>query len=174
MQIPFLYRVAQKAEQSIFSGLCSDQQLAFFQPCWIEHLFFITITPRSSNLVENFFILWVISYGLSFSRFARFPETRGTINEKWMANSENDSPHSKNTRVSVTRKRVHWGQTQFYLARVKKITVDQSKVLKIRQFRFFLLGPPGNIYHVSHTLFTIYVALYANTVPIWGGGHTRY
>ena len=25
-----------------------------FTPCWIEHLFFIIITPRSSNLVENF------------------------------------------------------------------------------------------------------------------------
>ena len=27
------------------------------------------------------FILWVISYGLSFSGFARFPEFRGTIND---------------------------------------------------------------------------------------------
>ena len=25
-----------------------------FSPCWIEHLFLITITPRSSNLVENY------------------------------------------------------------------------------------------------------------------------
>ena len=25
-----------------------------FSPCWIEHLFLIIITPRSSNLVENF------------------------------------------------------------------------------------------------------------------------
>ena len=39
------------------------------------------------------FILWVISYGLSFLRFARFPEFRGMINDyKWMANPENDSP----------------------------------------------------------------------------------
>ena len=36
-----------------FSGLCSDQQLSF-SPCWIEHLFLLIITPRSSNLVENF------------------------------------------------------------------------------------------------------------------------
>ena len=36
-----------------FLGLCSDQQLSF-SPCWIEHLFLIIITPRSSNLVENF------------------------------------------------------------------------------------------------------------------------
>ena len=35
-----------------FSGLCSNQQL-FSSPCWIEHLFPI-ITPRSSNLVDNF------------------------------------------------------------------------------------------------------------------------
>ena len=38
------------------------------------------------------FFLWVISYGLSFSGFARFPEFRGTINDKSMANPENDSP----------------------------------------------------------------------------------
>ena len=25
-----------------------------FSPCWIEHLFLIIITPRSSNLAENF------------------------------------------------------------------------------------------------------------------------
>ena len=36
-----------------FSGLCSNQQ-SFSSPCWIEHLFPIIITPRSSNLVENF------------------------------------------------------------------------------------------------------------------------
>ena len=36
-----------------FSGLCSNQQL-FSSLCWIEHLFPIIITPRSSNLVENF------------------------------------------------------------------------------------------------------------------------
>ena len=41
-----------------------------FSPCWIEHLFLIIITPRSSNLVENCLFLWVISYGLSFSGFA--------------------------------------------------------------------------------------------------------
>ena len=36
-----------------FSGLCSNQQL-FSSLCWIEHLFPIIITPRSSNLVANF------------------------------------------------------------------------------------------------------------------------
>ena len=30
-----------------------DEQLVF-SPCWIEHLFLIIMTPRSSNLVENF------------------------------------------------------------------------------------------------------------------------
>ena len=40
-------------EQSIFLGLCSGQQLSF-SPCWIEHLVLIIITPRSSNVVENF------------------------------------------------------------------------------------------------------------------------
>ena len=41
-----------KTEQSIFLGLCSDEQL-FFSPCWIEHLYLIIMTPRSSNLVKN-------------------------------------------------------------------------------------------------------------------------
>ena len=36
-----------------FSELCSYQQL-FSLPSWKEHLFHIIITPRSSNLVENF------------------------------------------------------------------------------------------------------------------------
>ena len=60
------------------SGLCSDQQLSFF-----------TLLDRASFPDYNntkiikfgweLFILWVISYGLSFSGFARFPEFRGTI-----------------------------------------------------------------------------------------------
>ena len=55
-----------------FSGLCSDQQLSFF-----------TLLDRASFPHYNntkiikfgweLFILWVISYGLSFSGFARFP-----------------------------------------------------------------------------------------------------
>ena len=52
-----------------FLELCSDEQL-FFSPCWIEHLFLIIMTPRESNLVEYFFILWIISYRLSFLGFA--------------------------------------------------------------------------------------------------------
>ena len=45
-----------KTEQSIQS-IFQDFALInsyLFSPCWIEHLFLITITPRSSNLVENF------------------------------------------------------------------------------------------------------------------------
>ena len=36
-----------------FSGFCSYQQLSF-SPCWIEHLIFIVITTKSSNLVKNY------------------------------------------------------------------------------------------------------------------------
>ena len=74
-----------------FSGLCSDQQL-----------YFITLLDRASfphymntKIIKfgwELFILWVISYGLSFLGFARFPEFRGTINDKLMANPENNSP----------------------------------------------------------------------------------
>ena len=76
------YRVTPKNGTVKFSGLCFDQQL-FFSPYCIEHLFLIIIPPRSSNLVCELFILWVISYGLSFSGFARFPEFRGTINDSF-------------------------------------------------------------------------------------------
>ena len=70
-----------------FSGLCSDQQF-FFPPCWIEHLFLIYNNTKIIKFGWELFILWVISYGLSFSGFARFPEFRGTINEKLMAKSQ--------------------------------------------------------------------------------------
>ena len=49
----------QKTEQSIQS-IFQDFALInsyLFSPCRIEHLFLIMITPRSSNLVDNFFIL---------------------------------------------------------------------------------------------------------------------
>ena len=45
-----------KTEQSIQS-IFQDFALInifLFSPCWIEHLFLIILTPRSSNLVENF------------------------------------------------------------------------------------------------------------------------
>ena len=74
-----------------FVGLCSYQQFSF-SPCWIEHLFLIIITPRSSNLDENFFILWVISYGLSFSGFAINLSLIVPRNSGNRANPENDSP----------------------------------------------------------------------------------
>ena len=78
-----LYRVVQKKTGTVdtvdFSGLRSDQQ------------FFSTLLDRASFPHYNntkimkfgweLFILWVISYGLSFLGFARFPEFRGTIND---------------------------------------------------------------------------------------------
>ena len=54
LPLSFHWWVALKIWNSrFFLGLCSDQQLSFL-PAWIEHLFLIIITPRSSNLVENF------------------------------------------------------------------------------------------------------------------------
>ena len=50
------------------------------------------INTKIIKFVWELFILWVISYGLSFSEFARFPEFQGTINDKSMVNPENDSP----------------------------------------------------------------------------------
>ena len=87
-------RVAQKngtVDTADFSGLCSDHQLYVF-----TLLDKASFPHYNNNKIIKFgwelFILWVISYGLSFSGFARFPEFRGTINDKLMANPENDSP----------------------------------------------------------------------------------
>ena len=64
----------QKTEQliqSIFQDFALINR-TFFSPCWIEHdLFLIIITPRSSNLVENFSLtlykmsnfLWTVIFG---------------------------------------------------------------------------------------------------------------
>ena len=69
-----------KTEQSIFLGLCSDQQLSFFtlldRPSFPHY--------NNTKIIKfgwELFILWVISYGLWFLGFARFPEFRGTIND---------------------------------------------------------------------------------------------
>ena len=73
---------------SRFFRTCSDQQLSFF-----------TLLDRASFLHYNttkiikfgweLFILWVISYGLSFSGFARFPEFRGMINDSFSSTCGN-------------------------------------------------------------------------------------
>ena len=75
-----------------FSGLCSNQQLSIF-----------TLLDRASFPHYNntkiikfgweLFILWVISYGLSFSGFARF-EFRGTINDSFSSTCANTYQHS--------------------------------------------------------------------------------
>ena len=71
-----------------FSGLCYDQ-----------HLFFFTLLDRASFPHYNntkiikfgweLFILWVISYGLSFSGYARFPEFRDMINDSFSSTCAN-------------------------------------------------------------------------------------
>ena len=72
-------------EQSIFYHFALINSY-LFSPCWMEHLFLIIITPRTSNSVDKLFNLWVISYGLSFSGFAiNFslvggPPKNGTVN----------------------------------------------------------------------------------------------
>ena len=73
-----------------FSGLCSDQ-LLFFSPCWIEHLASHYINTKIIKFGWELFILWVISYGLSSSGFARFSWI-SKHDDKLMANPENDSP----------------------------------------------------------------------------------
>ena len=77
-------------EQSIFLGLCSDQQLSLFT------LMDRTSFPHYSNtkIIKfgwKLFILWVISHGLSFSEFAINLSSCLEIQGN-RANPENDSP----------------------------------------------------------------------------------
>ena len=91
-----VYRVAQKKRNSRFFGLCSDQQLSFF-----------TLLDRASfphynntKIIEfgwELFILWVISYGLSFSGFAIDLSLIVPRNSGNRANPENDSPYKEIT-----------------------------------------------------------------------------
>ena len=72
-----------------FSGLCSNQQL-FSSLFWIEHLFPIIITPRSSNLVENFLFYETFLMDCHFRDLPDFQsfEARWQINgksQKWQS-----------------------------------------------------------------------------------------
>ena len=76
------YRVAPKKRNSQF----------FRTLLWSTVIFFTLLDRASFPHYNNtkiikfgweLFSLWVISYGLSFSGFARFPEFRGTINDSF-------------------------------------------------------------------------------------------
>ena len=76
-----------------FSGLCADQKLSCFT--LLERASF----PHYNNtkIIKfgwELFILWVISYGLSFSGFAWFPEFRDTINDSFSSTCANTHQHS--------------------------------------------------------------------------------
>ena len=73
---------------SRFSGLCSNQQL-LSSLCWIEHLFPIIITSRSSNLVKNFLFYETFLMDCHFRDLPDFQSfaARWQINGK----SQNDS-----------------------------------------------------------------------------------
>ena len=146
---------------SRFSELCADQKLSLFT--LLDRASFLHYNKLNTKIIKfgwELFILWVISYGLSFSGFARFPEFRGTINAKLMANSENDIPQEITHKIKVLnqiwRSWCYYNKEKMlYPTKRKRITVDQSKVLKNRLFRGFW-GHPVYIY------IYIYIYLYWN------------
>ena len=86
------YRVAPPKNGTVdFLGLCSDQQLSFFT--LLDRAYF----PHYNNtkIIKfgwELFILWVISYGLSFLRFSINLSLIVPRNSGNRANPENDSP----------------------------------------------------------------------------------
>ena len=95
-----LYRVATKKRNSWYSRL--------FRTLLWSTVIFSTLLDRASFPYYNntkiikfgwkLFILWVISYGLSFSGFARFPEFWGTINDSFSSTCANTYQHSTSYR----------------------------------------------------------------------------
>ena len=85
-----------KKRSSRFSGLCSDQQLSFCT--LLDRASFPHYTCYNNIKIIKFgwelFILWVISYGLSFSGFARFAEFPDTINDSFSSTCANTYQHS--------------------------------------------------------------------------------
>ena len=75
----------------------------FFRTLLWTTVIFFTLLDRASFPHYNntkiikfgweLFILWVISYGLSFSGFARFPEFRDTINDSFSSTCANTYQH---------------------------------------------------------------------------------
>ena len=105
--LSFINRVAPKNLNSRYSR--------FFRTCSDQQLFFFTLLDRASFPHYNntkiikfgweLFISWVISYGRSFSGFARFPEFWGTINDSFSstcANTYQDSTSYKEISVPMT------------------------------------------------------------------------
>ena len=111
-----VYRVAPKKRNSRYSQ--------FFRTLLWSTGFFFTLLDRASFPHYNntkiikfgweLFILWVISYGLSFSGFARFPEFRDTINDSFSSTCANTYQHQPATKKSQCQWRAwivnhcHW------------------------------------------------------------------
>ena len=128
-----------------FSGLCCNQNL-FSSPFLIEHLFPIIITPRSSDLVENFLFYETFLMDCHFRDLPDFQsfEARWQINgksKKWQSIRNYSWNIKFSTKfgdlgVIIMRKKCSIQQGKI------KITVHQSKVLKKWLFRFFEGHPP--------------------------------
>ena len=98
-----IYRVAQKKRNSWYSNI-------FRTLLWSTVIFFTLLDRASFPHYNNtkiikfgweLFSLWVISYGLSFSGFARFPEFRDMINDS-CANTYQHSTSYKEISVPMT------------------------------------------------------------------------
>ena len=80
-----------KTEHSIFLGLCSDQQLSYY-PLLDRASFPHYNNTKIIKFGWELFILWVISYGLSFSGFAISLSLYVPWNSGHRANPANDNP----------------------------------------------------------------------------------
>ena len=167
----YVYRVAQKngtVDTVDFSGLCSDQQLFFF-----------TLLDRASFPHYNntkiikfgweLFILWVITYGLSFSGFAIdlsliVPRNSGnranpemTVHKKLLIKLKVSTKFDY-LGVIIMRKRcsIQQGEKGWLLIRAKSWKIDCIDCSVFFFFFFFLGGGGGGATrytHVKHTVF---------------------
>ena len=105
--LPLTYTGCPKKRNSrysrFFRTLLWDQQLSFFNLVLDRASFPHYNNTKIIKFGWEYIILWVISYGLSFSGFARIPEFRGTINDSFSSTCANTYQHSTSYKeISVT------------------------------------------------------------------------
>ena len=124
--IPGGPEITEQSIQSIFQDFTSNQQL-FSSPCWIEHLFPIIITPRSSNLVENFLFYETF---LMDCHFRDLPDFQ-SLEARWHINGK--SPKWQSIRNYSSNKKF---STKFddlgVIIMRKRCSIQQGKKMFIR------------------------------------------
>ena len=145
-----------RRRNSRFSGLCSDQQLSFFtllDRASFPHYNHIKIIKFGWEL----FILWVISCGLSFSGFARFPEFWGTIKgevRSW-SNLISEERVKFSEQNSENLMKIGWKIRKLWILKFHKFSGNISWPVRMNmQMSELMMSSPHNFPFILYTEMT--------------------